>query len=85
MDGKVQKSGVERRRDRLRNVLTGLFLFALVMGPGPGLYLVSPDAEGPAPTVLGVPVLYAWTVFWFFVMAAVVLIAYRTVWAEEEA
>ena len=63
-------------------VLGLLFLFALLMGAGPGLYLVNPSDSGDSALFLGMPVLYFWAVFWFFVEAATV-IAYM-VWAKEE-
>jgi len=71
---------------RLSIILAALFIFALIMGPGPGMYLVNPDASSeiaPA-TVLGMPILYAWAVFWYFVEAAIVLVAYFKLWSDEE-
>lgn len=55
------------------------------MGPGPGIYLVNPDPtsnELPA-TVFGLPILYAWGLFWFAVEATVLLIAYFKIWSRE--
>ncbi len=62
--------------------LAALFLFALVMGPGPGLYLVN-DYAANAGTILGAPALYAWAVFWFMVEAAIVVTAYKTIWKDD--
>ncbi len=71
----------ERKRRRLGRLLAGVFILALVMGPGPGIYLVNPSPDAAAPwTVWGIPVLYVWAVSWFFVMAATVVLAYRKVW-----
>ena len=73
------------RRKTLAVVLGGLFLLALVMGPGPGLYLVNPDPGDPGSAVafLGMPVIYVWSLFWFAVQAAVVLAAYLFLWNSE--
>lgn len=71
---------------RLGWVLTGLFALALVMGPGPGLYLVNPDPSDPDSftTVLGLPIIYAWGLLWFTVQASVLIVAYLKVWTDEE-
>ncbi len=71
---------------RLSLILAMVFIFAMVMGPGPGVYLVNPgaDHEGPAPTLLGLPIVYAWAVIWFGVQAAVLLTAYFTLWSRSE-
>ena len=63
-------------------VLTIIFVLALLMGAGPGLYLINPDASDPEATrdFLGMPVIYVWALFWFLVEAAVVVVAYITVW-----
>ena len=70
-------------RRKLAVILSGIFLFAMIMGPGPGVYLVNPDSGDAGVTFLGAPVLYAWAVFWFMVQAAVIVVAYCTVWKEE--
>ncbi|MDP6928689.1 MAG: hypothetical protein QF412_03200 [Planctomycetota bacterium] len=70
---------------RLSKILAAVFVFALVMGPGPGLYLVNPSPEDTSPaTFLGIPVLMAWAFFWFFVQAGVVLVAYRKLWTKRD-
>ena len=58
----------------------------MVMGPGPGLYLVNPDPGDLAGTftLLGIPVIYLWALFWSLVQAIVVLVAYVFLWSEEE-
>jgi hypothetical protein len=67
-------------------VLTLVFILAMVMGPGPGVYLIDPGPghEGPAPTLLGLPAIYAWAVLWFGVQAAVLVTAYFTLWSRNE-
>ena len=71
---------------RLSLILALVFFFAMFMGPGPGVYLVNPgaDHEGPTPTLLGLPIVYAWAVIWFGVQAAVLVTAYFTLWSRSE-
>jgi len=70
------------RRKRLAIVLSVIFALAIVLGGGPGMYLVNPDTDDPdaAFTFLGMPIIYAWIVFWFLVQAGVVLVAYYRLW-----
>ena len=67
---------------RLGTILSLVFVVAVVMGAGPGLYLVNPDPSDPETKVawLGVPIVYAWVTIWFLVQAGVVLLAYLFVW-----
>ena len=67
-------------------VLSSVFLCAMVMGAGPGIYLINPDPADPNARVafLGMPVVYVWVAFWFSVQAAVVLIAYFALWDRGE-
>ena len=67
-------------------ILTLVFILAMVMGPGPGVYLINPgpEHEGPAPTLIGLPIVYAWAVLWFGVQAAVLVTAYFTLWSRNE-
>jgi len=67
-------------------ILTLVFILAMVMGPGPGVYLINPgpEHEGPAPPLIGLPIVYAWAVLWFGVQAVVLVTAYFTVWADQE-
>jgi hypothetical protein len=67
-------------------LLFGLFVFALVMGPGPGSALINPDPADPEARrfILGMPVVYAWAVLWYGVQAACVLIAYVKLWRDDE-
>jgi len=68
--------------NRLGIVLSLVFVTAVVMGAGPGLYLINPDPSDPETTVAwwGVPVVYVWVVLWFLVEAGVVMLAYFLVW-----
>jgi len=78
----VEQPASAGRKKRLSIVLSAIFLLAVVMGAGPGVYLVNPNPADPdaVRTFLGVPIVYAWTVFWFFVQAGVVLAAYLLLW-----
>ncbi|NOX53460.1 MAG: hypothetical protein GXP27_03280 [Planctomycetes bacterium] len=69
-------------RKRLSTVLSLVFAIAIVMGAGPGLYLVNPAPSDSAAHVtwLGLPILYAWIVFWFLVEAMVIVLAYLFLW-----
>ena len=69
----------------LAKTLTAIFLIATFMGPGPGLYLINPPAGANTPaTVLGIPAIYAWVAFWFFVQAGAVLIASKKIWEHND-
>ena len=76
----------ETGNKRLSSILALVFVFAMIMGPGPGVYLVNPgpDHDGPAPTLLGLPIVYAWAVLWFGVQVAVLVTAYLTIWSRDE-
>lgn len=70
-----------RKERRLAVLLSVVFAVAVIMGPGPGILLVNPGPdEATARTVLGMPVIYAWTAFWFGVQVVVVLLSYRFLW-----
>ena len=73
-----------KKRTWLAVVLTAVFALAMVMGPGPGLALINPDITDPSAryTIAGVPVIYAWGVFWYGVQVAVIVTAYCTLWRE---
>ncbi len=68
-------------------VLSVIFVLAIVMGTGPGIYLINPDpADAEANrTFLSVPIIYAWVVLWFLVQAGVILVAYFKLWKEPQA
>ena len=75
-------NGPSRRPRRLVVILSVIFVLAVVMGTGPGIYLVNPNPNDPQGviTFLGLPILYAWIVWWFLVQAAVILVAYYHLW-----
>ena len=74
------------KKRRLGLVLFLVFALAMVMGPGPGLRLVNPEpaAAREGLLFLGLPVIYAWGLFWYGVQAAVVLTACLTIWKPSE-
>ena len=74
------------RRKRLTIILSVLFSIAMIMGPGPGIYLVNGDPANPDSRFIfaGIPILYLWAVGWFFVQAAVVLVAYLKLWNTDD-
>ena len=76
----------EPQKRTLARCLTGVFLFALVMGPGPGIYLINPDpGDAEASTsVFGMPIVYVWAVFWAMVMGLAVVVAYAFLWPVDE-
>ena len=76
----------KKYRRRLGLVLFLVFALAMVMGPGPGLRLVNPEPTAARDSLLflGLPVIYAWGLFWYGVQAAVVLTACLTIWKPSE-
>ena len=76
----------KKHRQRLGLVLFLVFALAMVMGPGPGVHLVNPEpaTTGEGLLFLGLPVIYAWGLFWYGVQAAVVLTACLTIWKPSE-
>ena len=76
----------KKHRQRLGLVLFLVFALAMVMGPGPGLHLVNPEPTTARDSLLflGLPVIYAWGLFWYGVQAAVVVTACFTIWKPSE-
>ena len=72
-------------RRRLSLWLGAVFALAMIMGPGPGIYLVNPNsADAESVTTVGsVPVLYLWALLWLAVQIVVLLIAYVRLWGNE--
>lgn len=75
-----------RRRRRLAWALSITFLLAMVMGPGPGLYLVNPAPDAPRESYLlwGMPIVYVWGLFWYVVQVVVIVTAYICIWRRDE-
>jgi hypothetical protein len=85
----VNKPAIEQNRSQVKRriavILAVVFAVAVVMGPGPGIYLINPDSEEGARRLLfGMPIVYAWTAFWFGCQALVVVLCYRLLWREPE-
>ena len=66
----------------LRRGLSAAFIFALLMGAGPGLYLINGYAADGG-TILGMPALYAWAIGWCAIESGIIVAAYLTVWKSE--
>ena len=82
----VRETMQNSKKKKLSIYLSGAMVFAMLMGPGPGLRLVNPDVNDPSASfsVAGIPVIYLWGLFWFIVQVIIVGIAYFTVWDEQE-
>lgn len=63
-----------------RIALVAVFVLAMFMGAGPGVYLINPSADGPPAKILGLPIVYAWCLIWFAVQVTVIWIAATTIW-----
>ncbi|HIG54851.1 MAG TPA: hypothetical protein EYG11_16330 [Candidatus Latescibacteria bacterium] len=72
--------------NNIRNLLIFLFLLAVFMGAGPGLYLINPDPLDPKADFLafGLPVIYVWGLCWYVVQFAVILYAYKHLWRADD-
>lgn len=68
-----------RRCRTLAWILAAVFALAMIMGTGPGVWLVN-----EADSILGLPLLYAWGLFWYAVQAVVIVTAFLTVWRQAD-
>jgi hypothetical protein len=75
MSAPDKSADVDPPRRGTGGVLTAIFFGAMIMGAGPGGYLV--NGSGP---IMGMPAVYVWVVFWYLVQAGAVLTAFGTVW-----
>ncbi|HJN90775.1 MAG TPA: hypothetical protein QGG93_10630 [Verrucomicrobiota bacterium] len=75
-----------KRHRLLGLVLFLVFALAMVMGPGPGLRMVNPEPTAARDSLLflGLPMIYAWGLFWYGVQAVVVVTACLTIWKSRE-
>lgn len=73
------------RKTKLSVFLACAMVFAMLMGPGPGLRLVNPDISSPDAvfTIGNVPVIYLWGLFWFAVQLVIVFVAYTRLWSDD--
>jgi hypothetical protein len=63
-----------------------LFFFAMTMGAGPGALLIAPDpaSTDPAPSILGLPSVYAWALIWCTALVLIVIAANHFIWSRED-
>ena len=68
-----------------KRLLVLLFVLAMIMGSGPGLYLINPDpsATDASFTTFGLPTIYVWGLLWYAVQLGVILRAYSRYWKGE--
>jgi hypothetical protein len=69
-----------------KRLLILLFFLAMVMGSGPGLYLINPNPSDPQAsfTFAGLPTIYAWGLLWYAVQLGVILRAYNKYWKRSD-
>ncbi|MDG1854615.1 MAG: hypothetical protein P8I97_10670 [Verrucomicrobiales bacterium] len=71
----------QQKHKTMAFTLVAIFLIALIMGPGPGSLMINSPGSEPK-SWFGMPALYVWAVLWFFVEAAVILVAARFLWGK---
>ncbi|MEC7357716.1 MAG: hypothetical protein VYC09_04670 [Verrucomicrobiota bacterium] len=76
-------SNKQQKHKTMAFTLVAIFLIALIMGPGPGSLMINSPGSEPK-FWFGMPALYVWVVLWFFVEAAVILIAARFLWGKRQ-
>ena len=76
----------DSKKRKLAISLSVAMVVAMLMGPGPGLRLINPDINSASPsfTIAGIPVIYVWGLFWFVVQITIIVVAYFTVWNEQD-
>ena len=76
----------DTKKSRLSLYLAIAMVITMLMGPGPGLRLVNPDVDEVSVqfTFGGVPIIYVWGIFWFFIQVIIIVTAYFTVWKDGE-
>lgn len=69
-----------------KRLLAIIFVFAMAMGCGPGLYLINPgeDAIQSELLFLGLPVIYVWGIGWYTVQMSIIIRAYTKYWKDAE-
>ena len=72
-------------RKTLSILLAVVFLVAVTMGSGPGIRLINPDPTDPQAvfTILGLPKIYVWGLWWYVVQLGAILIAYFKLWKDD--
>ena len=74
-------SDKQQKHRTMAFTLVAIFLIALIMGPGPGALMINSPGSEPK-FWFGMPALYVWAVLWFFVEAAVIIVAARFLWRK---
>ncbi|MFL2479862.1 MAG: DUF3311 domain-containing protein [Verrucomicrobiales bacterium] len=74
-------SDKQQKHRTMAFTLVAIFLIALIMGPGPGSLMINSPGSEPK-FWFGMPALYVWAVLWFFVEAAVIIVAARFLWRK---
>jgi hypothetical protein len=71
-----------KKKTKIAVVLITVMAIALLMGTGPGIYLVNPDPNDPEARrfLFGMPIIWVWVVFWLMVEGACIVVASRTLW-----
>ena len=69
-----------------KRLLAIVFVFAMAMGSGPGLYLVNPSENAAQSDLLfaGLPIIYVWGLMWYIVQMSVIIRAYTRYWKNED-
>lgn len=72
-------------RKTLSILLAVVFLIAITMGSGPGIRLINPDPADPHAvfTILGLPKIYVWGLWWYVVQLGAILVAYFKLWKDD--
>ncbi|MEE3234702.1 MAG: hypothetical protein VX294_11095 [Candidatus Latescibacterota bacterium] len=69
-----------------KRLLAIVFVFAMAMGSGPGLYLINPSENAIQSELLfvGLPRIYVWGLMWYIVQMSVIILAYTRYWKDED-
>lgn len=78
------KSREGTRGKLLGPALVAVFLVALVLGAGPGIWLVNSPEQVSLGAGFRLPRIYAWGLLWYLVEATCVLLAYFLVWRSPD-
>lgn len=73
----------DQQRRKFGWILAAVFFLALFMGAGPGVLLVN-QPKTVSVCGLSLPYIYAWGLFWYFVEATCIVLAFVFVWRQEQ-
>ncbi|MEW4486665.1 hypothetical protein AB1L42_01205 [Thalassoglobus sp. JC818] len=74
-----EQSATKIAWSKLPIILAAIFSLSVIMGTGPGILLVNRPES-----ILGIPLVYAWGILWYFVQVFVVIVASWTVWRSKK-